>query len=375
VEVLQDSPGDGSKQPIIVEFQLDYVPDGQFSVLPSDEDATTIDYSGCSMVQDAVRFADYYDCRIKMGVNAPKEDESYDFKVRVSNDPVYTPESGADPEHEVYLVGLDQAIDVGSCGDLDEACCEGTGCDCEETGCDTDKVVCDNGTCQECGLQNQPCCDGNECEEHRECVSGMCELCGNVGDRCCAGDFCYDEDPEYQVQCDLDRDECRQCGFEGGPCCPDGTCNPGSCNGGECTGCGGIGETCCDGQCDGEAECTGAGYCYLPPQCDSPVVPGGDEDETHTLELGSTSGVVTFSLNTYNIPDQMFVYYEGQMLLDTNCIGTNGAIGPGWTCNATGVCSKNIPYSGSSSKMTVHVSSGCTGEPDTSWWFNLSCPL
>ncbi len=57
-----------------------------------------------------------------------------------------------------------------------------------------------------------------------------------------------------------------------------------------------------------------------------PVIPisaagGGIGSNTNVVNTGSTSGVLTLNLNTLVIADNLRVYYEGLLLLDTNVVG------------------------------------------------------
>ncbi len=110
--------------------------------------------------------------------------------------------------------------------------------------------------------------------------------------------------------------------------------------------------------------------------CQQTVHAGGDDEETHVIELGTNSGTTTLYLDTINLPDEIFIYYENQEILRTGCYGTNGLSGCNGTCccDGLGLCGCSIPYSGISTQMTVRVDPNCQGTEDTGWRFSLACP-
>ena len=109
--------------------------------------------------------------------------------------------------------------------------------------------------------------------------------------------------------------------------------------------------------------------------CQQTVQAGGDIPEIHTIELGANSGTTMLWVNTYQVPDQLIVKYQGTEILDTGCYGTaylqgcNGIC----CCYGTGLCSCPLAYSGASSQMTVEVIPNCSGTPNTQWAFSLDC--
>jgi WD40 repeat protein len=96
--------------------------------------------------------------------------------------------------------------------------------------------------------------------------------------------------------------------------------------------------------------------------CNAQVQQGSDEAESHTIELGKTSGIFSLSYDmksTYK--DQIKVYYEGQLRKDTGCVLGEGSFA--------------FTYSGGSSTVRVDVIPNCDGEvQNTSWSFTPSCP-
>jgi hypothetical protein len=100
-----------------------------------------------------------------------------------------------------------------------------------------------------------------------------------------------------------------------------------------------------------------------PPvvQCSTTQQAGGDTPDTRVVELVKRAGTFQFDFETYQIPDQIIVSYEGQVLLDTGCVGTNG--------------SQQLTYSGNSSQVQVQVIPNCTGgTTGTQWTWTAYCP-
>jgi hypothetical protein len=97
--------------------------------------------------------------------------------------------------------------------------------------------------------------------------------------------------------------------------------------------------------------------------CNSPQVAGGDIPESRTIDLGRTSGIFGFAYDTASIEDRMVVRYEGRVLFDTGCVGTNG------------VRTQTISYSGNASTVTIEVTPNCrVPGSGTAWAFVVSCP-
>lgn len=98
-----------------------------------------------------------------------------------------------------------------------------------------------------------------------------------------------------------------------------------------------------------------------PPRCITQTFSGGDNAETHIIEMGKSIGTFSFSYDTYDIPDQVTVWHEGHTLLDSKCAGKSGA--------------ETLSYSGTSSRVTVEVTPNCSGgTKGTRWTFTVGCP-
>jgi hypothetical protein len=115
------------------------------------------------------------------------------------------------------------------CGQAGQVCLANGTCACDAGSCGAN-TVCLNGTCQRCGLADDPCCSGNACRQaFLVCTpAGTCELCGRDGEPCCANDTC---DIASRVCL---SGTCRNCGGLGEPCCANNTCFGLTCSAGEC---------------------------------------------------------------------------------------------------------------------------------------------
>jgi hypothetical protein len=104
--------------------------------------------------------------------------------------------------------------------------------------------------------------------------------------------------------------------------------------------------------------------------------------------MGANEGVVRLDYNTFDVPDNITVLYEGRVLRSTGCFGTTRRGGPDdlvtgcqyklghqICCDATGQCNILIGYGpGSSDELEVHVEPNCGDTEDTKWQFTLTCP-
>ena len=97
-------------------------------------------------------------------------------------------------------------------------------------------------------------------------------------------------------------------------------------------------------------------------KCDELQTSGSDAPETHVIELGKRSGTFLLEYQTYSVEDRITVEYEGQLLFDSGCVGTDY-----WR-------SQRISYSGKTSKITLNVIPNCSGTYGTYWEFVVYCP-
>lgn len=119
--------------------------------------------------------------------------------------------------------------------------------------------------------------------------------------------------------------------------------------------------------CDADPECpiaisadTSAVATFNGPTCSAEQLEGGDIPETRLIDMGKTSGTFVFSYNTYVIPDEMIVSYEGRTLFDSGCVGESRDV--------------TLTYSGSSTLVRVEVRPNCAGDTGTAWDFVIGCP-
>ncbi len=98
--------------------------------------------------------------------------------------------------------------------------------------------------------------------------------------------------------------------------------------------------------------------------CNTTSVAGSKYVDERWFELGKTAGYVTMTYETYAIPDQIDIYYQGTLIATTGCVATS--------------TSHVLPfsYSGSSTQVKVRVTPNCNGVPygSTDWLYRLSCP-
>lgn len=126
-------------------------------------------------------------------------------------------------------------------------------------------------------------------------------------------------------------------------------------------GTGEIGDPCEPLGCPEFSICQG-GVCVPRGGCGMKTEAGGDTPETHTFELGATSGTFDFTYDTYSIKDRIEVLYEGQVIFDTGCVGKAET--------------KTITFAGSSTEVTVQVTPNCANpnSSGTAWEFEVGCP-
>lgn len=110
---------------------------------------------------------------------------------------------------------------------------------------------------------------------------------------------------------------------------------------------------------------SGSSGLFAPTQrCDESTLSGGEgiTDTVHQLGRGGpTSFVLRFE--TYDVPDQIEVFYEGALLHNTGYIGDNVNEG-------TGSAVINVP-AGNATSVLVRV----TGLSGTDWDYTVHCPI
>ncbi|GCE38842.1 hypothetical protein Rhow_002366 [Rhodococcus wratislaviensis] len=107
-----------------------------------------------------------------------------------------------------------------------------------------------------------------------------------------------------------------------------------------------------------------AGLLSRTQQCDESTMSGGEgvTETVHQLGRGGPTSFV-LSYETYSVPDQIEVFYQGALIHSTGYIGDN--INEG-----TGSAVINVP-AGSETSVLVRV----TGPNDTDWDYTVHCPI
>src|SRR5262249_43732136 len=89
-------------------------------------------------------------------------------------------------------------------------------------------------------------------------------------------------------------------------------------------------------------------------KCGDTVRQGGDKPESITIPVSGSSGDATLDYQTYDVPDQMQVFVDGKLAVDTGCVGNDRQPGSG-----SGSRSFKIPPG--ASNVRVAVSPNCAG--------------
>jgi hypothetical protein len=107
------------------------------------------------------------------------------------------------------------------------------------------------------------------------------------------------------------------------------------------------------------------GLISVTPPFDGPAAPcnqasnsGGAGVTTTVHQLGRASGTFTFRYDAFGVPDRFDISYEGRQIFSTGSF-------------VSGSASVNIPYSGSSTVITVVVTGS---SPGTLWTYTVGCP-
>ena len=86
---------------------------------------------------------------------------------------------------------------------------------------------------------------------------------------------------------------------------------------------------------------------------------GGPEAVTNTVDTGQTSGIIGINYDFYALPDDMRVYYDGQLLYDSGLVSFNG--------------STNLAYGpGLSTSFTIVMNEGGNANSNTSWFYSVT---
>ena len=99
-------------------------------------------------------------------------------------------------------------------------------------------------------------------------------------------------------------------------------------------------------------------------QCEDVQLSGSDTSESHEIEMGQRSGSFLFGYQFSYAPSRLIIEYEGQPLFDSGCVLTEIFE------------TRELSFSGQSSKITVQVIPNCRDMYDSSamWEVYIHCP-
>lgn len=401
-----------SSKPITGHVHYDYIPDLQADVVANSDDVAF--GTGCTADQGYV-FSDIHNCDLPFTIT-PQPDQTYEIKALRWNSSAHPPVM----DDTTKLPDVTKTLMTGHCGGKGDPCCDDNACN-DDLGCNggvcgpcggigqgccqgntckggtqSEPVSCESGICRRCGEAGAACCPGNSCfrTDPGDCKNGKCVSCGHVGEACCGDNFHPPMCPTLPAIASCVGNSCLKCGHPGQDCCPshpnEGPANSlcdvfANCTGTKCVACGAKGQPCCTGNqaaCGEPGTTCQGGMCAGtsgggPDQCNEVLHEGGTAPETHVIDLHKSSGSFTFTFNTFDIPDRIVVTNQGQVLFDTTCVSTLaqpvGCQLFGVCCDANGVCTVQLNYSGGS-QATVTVQPDCSGNGTTQWQFSVGCP-
>jgi subtilisin-like proprotein convertase family protein len=86
---------------------------------------------------------------------------------------------------------------------------------------------------------------------------------------------------------------------------------------------------------------------------------GGPQASTNILDTGEVSGIVAINYDFYALPDDMRIYYEGQLLYDSGLVSSAGVT--------------NINYGpGNSTSITIIMNEGGNVDTNTAWFYTVT---
>jgi hypothetical protein len=113
--------------------------------------------------------------------------------------------------------------------------------------------------------------------------------------------------------------------------------------------------------------------CYAPIQnivCGQ-VIEGDLEGGRYIVDLGISSGMFVMEYTTYEIPDGIEIYQDGNLLVNFGCVNTGGSK------NNEIWHGEEIKFRGNSSQIEIVIYGNCSGLPKgngTGWKFEVKCP-
>ena len=100
----------------------------------------------------------------------------------------------------------------------------------------------------------------------------------------------------------------------------------------------------------------------LRGRCNEQTVAGNDTPDDRIIDIGRSQLAIKFHYETYTIPDEIQVYYEGSQVFTSTCLGTQGE-------SVT-----LINMNGNESSLRVNVIPNCQGDTGTAWVYSIECP-
>lgn len=101
------------------------------------------------------------------------------------------------------------------------------------------------------------------------------------------------------------------------------------------------------------------------------VVEGDLAGGKYIIDLGINSGSFDMEYTTYEIPDGIEIYQDGNLVVDFGCVNTGGSKSNEiWH-------GENINFRGNSNQIEVIIYGNCVGLPKgkgTGWKFQVKCP-
>ncbi len=94
--------------------------------------------------------------------------------------------------------------------------------------------------------------------------------------------------------------------------------------------------------------------------CNDKQEAGANKAESHTIDLGQSSGSFMFDYNTKTVKDQIIITQDGNIIFDSGCVGERKSV--------------RLRLSGYSTSITVRVNPNCDGSSSTAWNFTVHCP-
>jgi hypothetical protein len=115
---------------------------------------------------------------------------------------------------------------------------------------------------------------------------------------------------------------------------------------------------------NGEGRVGTFAYTLATLPCSIQQQAGGDlpNPDERGIALGQPSGTFDFQYETFTIRDRIELVYEGEVIFDSTCIGTEGEV------------TVTLSYAGTSSVLTVRVFPDCDGDTGTAWNYTVLCP-